>query len=176
MTKKEDLEIGFDSPSCSNFVFTSEYFPWFKTNIVILCFDYYHKKSCYSFDGQLIHIGDSNNDHLFGGLAKYNESLLTVGGYNYNGNKLFGNQKTEILQIDENKNFSWSLIKRNLKFAQGEYIEYHSVVTVGSSDINQEFVLLIGGYNGRVRPLQHVFKFNGTWFPFGQLNKPRKEH
>ena len=24
--------------------------------------------------------------------------------------------------------------------------------------------------------LKNVFKFNGTWFPFGQLNKPRWDH
>ena len=36
MTKKENLEIGLYRPSCSSFEMTSEYFPWFKTNVVIL--------------------------------------------------------------------------------------------------------------------------------------------
>ena len=85
MTKKENLEIGFTSPSCSSFEMFSEYFPWFKTNIVILCFDFYHPKSCYSFDGKLTHIGDSNYEHNRRGLTKYNGSLV---------------------KIDQNKNFS----------------------------------------------------------------------
>ena len=56
MTKKEDLEIGFIFPSCSSFEMNSEYFPWFKTYFVILCFDSNHRKSCYSFDGELTYI------------------------------------------------------------------------------------------------------------------------
>ena len=24
--------------------------------------------------------------------------------------------------------------------------------------------------------MKNIFKFNGTWFPFGQLNKPRNSH
>ena len=39
MMKKEDLEIGLYTPSCSSLEMTSEYFPWFKTAVVILCFD-----------------------------------------------------------------------------------------------------------------------------------------
>ena len=38
MTKKKDLEIGLNKPSCTTFEMTSEYFPWFQTNVVILCF------------------------------------------------------------------------------------------------------------------------------------------
>ena len=36
-------------------------------------------KSCYSFDGKLNHIGDSNSAHPFGGLAKYKKYLITIG-------------------------------------------------------------------------------------------------
>ena len=167
MTKKENLEIGFEGPSCGSFAMTSEYFPWFKRNVVILCFDFYHQKSCFSFDGQLTHIGDSNHRHYRGGLTKYNGSLLSVGGDD--------NQMTEILKIDENKNFSWSVIEPDFEFTLNEYIFFHSLVTVESSDINEEYVLLIGGYNGR-QMVKNVFKFNGTWFPFGKLNKPRDSH
>ena len=177
MTKKEDLEIGFWNPSCSSFEITSEYFLWFKTAVVILCFDIYHQKSCYSFDGKLTHIGDSNYKHYYGGLAKYKGSLLIVGGGYLRNSALYGNQKTEILGIDETKNFRWSLIEEDLKFSLDEYyiIFGHSLVTVESSDRIEEYVLLIGGYNGR-QIVKDVFKFNGTWFPFGQLNKPRANH
>ena len=48
-------------------------------------------------------------------------------------------------------------------------------MAVESSDINEEYVLLIGGRNIQ-GPLRDVLKFNGTWFPFGQLNKPRRNH
>ena len=167
MTKKKDLKIGLKSTSCRSFEMTNEYFPWFRTNVVILCFDGYHLKSCYSFDGQLTFLNDSNFEHYYGGLTKYNGSLLTVGGSN--------NKKTEILKIDKNKNFRWFVIEQELKFVPGPFIRSHSLVTVESSDINEEYVLLIGG-DCDWRIMKDVFKFNGTWFPFGQLNKPRLNH
>ena len=167
MTKKDDLEIGFWNPSCSSFEMTSEYFPWFKIAVVILCFDIYHQKSCFSLDGQLTHIGDSNQEHVLVRLTKYKSNLLAVSG---------DNQMTEILEIDGNKNFSWSVVEPDFKFYPGEYIYDHSLVTVESSDINEEYVLLIGGINDELDELGKVFKFNGTWFPFGKLNKPRGYH
>ena len=45
MTKKEDLDIEFRCGSCSSFEMSSPYFPWLNTNVVILCFDFYHQKS-----------------------------------------------------------------------------------------------------------------------------------
>ena len=60
-------------------------------------------------------------------------------------------------------------------------ISRFSLITIPSSDINEEYVLLIGGFNtvsGEAdnEPLDTVFKFNGTWSPFGFLNKPRFDH
>ena len=169
MTKKEDLEIGFSSPSCSSVAMTADRFPWFKTNVVILCFDLHLKKSCHSFNGQLTKIGDSNYRHWQGGLVKYKSVLLTVGGF-------IDNQKTEIMEMDETKNFSWSIIESDFQFNLGKYQWGHSLVTVESSDINKQFVLLIGGDNLQEGMSKNVFKFNGTWFPFGQLNKARAIH
>ena len=169
MTAKEDLEIGFVDASCSSFTF-------FETTIVTLCFDSLHQKSCYSFDGKLTHICDSNLKHYPGGLVRYKSNLLTVGSV------FQENQKTEIMTVNENKNFAWSVVEPNFKFTEGETIDGHSLVTVESSDINEEYVLLIGGIGeiiggyGRKKVLQNVFKFNGTWFPFGKLNKPRYDH
>ena len=100
-------------------------------------------------------------------MTKYKSNLMTVGG-EYN-------QMTEILKIDENKNFSWSVVESYFEFTLGEYIRDHSLVTVESSDINEEYVLLIGGWNGR-QIKKDVFKFNGTWFPFGKLNNARTYH
>ena len=169
MTKSEDLEIGFDSPSCSSFQMTGEHFPWFRTHVVILCFDLYHEMSCYSFDGKLTFIGNSTYEHYYGGLTKYKEGLLTVGGR-------WVAQKTEIMKMDENKNCSWSVVEPDFKFNRNSSIYSHSLVTIESSDINEEYVLLIGGISDRYRIMQNIFKFNGTWFPFGQLNKPRNSH
>ena len=100
---------------------------------------------------------------------------MTIGGGYYNGTNYSGNQKTEILRIDESKNFSWSVVESDFTFTEGESIEDYSVVTVESSDINKEYVLVIGGYNGRQKK-KDVFKFNGTWFAFGKLNKQRYFH
>ena len=79
MTRKEDLEIGLEDHSCSSFETTSEFFPWFKTNVVILCFGLSHGESCYSYDGKMTYIGDSNYSHYLGGLTRYRGSLFTVG-------------------------------------------------------------------------------------------------
>ena len=166
MTKMEDLEIGFEYPSCSSFEMTGEHFPWLKTSVVILCFDYDHETSCNSFDGKLT-IGDSNYTHIEGGLTKYNGNLLTVG--------TLDNQKTEILKMDGNKIFSWFVVEQEFEFVPGGSIFSHSLVTVESTDMNEEYVLQIGGESDH-GIMNNIFKFNGTWFPFGQLNKPRYLH
>ena len=128
-----------------------EYFQWLRSDIMILCFDKYSYKSCYSFDGKLNYIGDSNYKHVGNGLAKYKEGLLTVG------------------------DSDWSVVGQELKFAPGDYIWYYSLSTVVSSDINEEYVLLIGGENDQGLR-NNIFKFNGTWFSFSKLNKPRRAH
>ena len=67
------------------------------------------------------------------------------------------------------------MVEQNFKFTPGWSIHFHSLVTVESSDIKEEYVLLIGGYDGQ-SSLADVFKFNGTWTTFGKLNKPRHSH
>ena len=177
MIKKENLEIGFYKHSCRSFEMTSEYFPWSKENFVILCFGVITEKSCYSFNGTgLTYIGDCNYGHNNGGLTKYDGNLLTCGGASYAYRRINGNQKTEILKIDESKPISWSVVELDFEFTLGEYIMDHSLVTVESTGVNEEYVLLIGGLNDNDIHLETVFKFNGTWFPFGQLNKPRIWH
>ena len=176
MTKKEDLEVGFDNPLCSSFEMTSENFPLYGANVVILCFGY-DSKSCYLFDGKMIYfIGDSKHHHSWGGLTKYKNTILTVGGGFYSPSGTFyGNQKTEILKQDENQNSSGPPVEKDFKFTRGEWIIEHSLVTVESSNLDTEYVLLIGGMN-RWRSLKKVFKFNDGWFPFGKLKKSRSEH
>ena len=144
MTKKDDLEIEFMNPSCSSFEITSENFPWFKTNFIILCFGDSLTQSCYSFDGKLTYIGDSTYKHNHGVLTKYKGNLLTVGGYKYI-------QKTEIMKKEENKKLQWSAVESDFNFTRGEWICGHSLVTVESSIINEEYFLLIGGYNDQWR-------------------------
>ena len=54
----------------------------------------------------------------------------------------------------------------------------HSLVNI-PSDINEEYVLLIGGveFKEKVMRMQSdVWKFNGSWTYFGNLNKPRCAH
>ena len=178
MTQKKDLEIGFWVPSCSSFKMTSKYFPWFEKDMVLLCFNgYYHNQtSCYSFDGELSDIADSNHEHVFGKLTKYKKSFMTVGGGKLSGGKMIINQKTEIMSREENNKFSWSVVDTDFIFTRAKGISGHSLVTVESSDINEEYVLLIGGSDEQLNIQPNVFKFNGTWTPFGKLNKPRADH
>ena len=176
MTKKENLEIGFIDHSCISFEMTSDYFPWSKDNFVILCSNVTNAKSCYSFNGELTNIGDSNYGHIYGGLTKYNENLLTVGGYWQSGGYIYGNQNTEILRMDESKSTNLSVVELDFKFTPGKYIIGISLVTVESTVVNEEYVLLFGGKDDNRIQLETVFKFNGSWFPFGQWNKPRIRH
>ena len=67
--------------SCSSFEITSDYFPFSVKSIVILCFGYARQTSCYSFDEKISYIGNSNINHWRGGLAKYKNNLITVGGF-----------------------------------------------------------------------------------------------
>ena len=117
-------------------------------------------------------IGTRNFPHARSGLAKYNKTILTVGGMN---------QITEALKLEGDTNSSWSVIDQEFKFSEGEAISCHTLLTIESSDMNEEYVLLIGGNNRDVikqdySPQSNIFKFNGTWSPFGNLNKSRINH
>ena len=119
--------------------------------------------------------GDSNYEHLNGELAKYKGNLLTIGGGYFINDTFYGNKKTEILEINGNRNLSWS-VESDLEFTQGKYIIDYSLVTVEPSDIHEEYVLLFGGISDDYIGQENVLKFNGSWFLFGKLNKPRKSH
>ena len=148
MTKMENLDIGFDRPSCSSFEITSAHFSWLSKNIVILCFPYNNAKSCYSYDGKIKHLGDSNFYHNRGGLTKYRSNLLTVGGNDI---------KTELMERKKNGSYIWSEAESDAIFSQYEYIHGHSLVTIPSHGINDEYILLIGG-----------IKANGEYIELGE--------
>ena len=186
MTRQHDLEYPLRNPSCSSFEITDQYFPWLSKNIVVLCFDWFEAFLCYSFDGNSIGklsntiIGDSNFGHNGGGLIKYKRSLLTVGGW--------GNRKTEILERNSNGAYIWSTVEPDFDFTEWNFhswkhIQSHSLVNIKSSNINEEYVLLSGGSYGGYdddgpppKIMERIYKFNGTWHPFGQLRRPRTHH
>ena len=112
-------------------------------------------------------------------MAKYKRNLITVGGFE----KASGN--TEIMSWSNNDNgiFRWSEIESEFKF----YGFDQALVSVPASDMNEEYVLLIGGidqkhqpktipYAGKLHLFESVYKFNGTWLYFGKLNRPRELH
>ena len=88
------------------------------------------------------------------------------------------------MKITKNGTFIWSdVVGITLIDVWGFYhplnLFLHSLVNV-PSDINEEYVLLIGGIveiNQKVMGIQTaVFKFTGSWSHFGKLNKPRVFH
>ena len=186
MTKKENLNIAIQDASCSIFEMPSKNFPWFQTNVVILCFESFayfedgflknlmDSKSCYLYDGKMTHISDSNYDHPFGGLTRYKKGLITVGGgfFNRKETSAFVNPMIEIFAMDDNKTFRWTVVENKFKVGVG----YHSLVTVEASDIHEEYVLLIGGISQSTSASSEVFKFNGTWSSFGSLKQGRVSH
>ena len=94
---------------------------------------------------------------------------LTVG--NKDGH--LGNKKTE---LNKNGDFPWTFVDPEFTFeTPGKSIFGHSMMTMKSSDINEEYIILIGGMVEHYAQ-ENVFKFNGTWSSFGQLNKPRWDH
>ena len=166
-------------PSCSTFDIISENFPWSTKTIVILCFDGIGNKYCWSFDGdvpgKLTEISDSNFGHWTGGLTRYNKNLITVGGMGWSGT----HQETELMERNQNGTFTWSVLKSDFIFTPSKKISYHSLITIPTSYENEEYALLIGGIDGdwgQSKSLESVFKYNGTWFPFGQLKNPRQFH
>ena len=105
-------------------------------------------------------------------MIKYKRNLVTVGGSR--------NQKTEILERNGNGKYIWSSIEPDFEFTERKTIDSHSLVNIKSSDMNEEYILLSGGmnydYGLPVQIMDHVYKFNGTWHPFGQLRRPRTRH
>ena len=109
---------------------------------------------------------DSNFKHRSGGLTKYKSFLFAIGGFD-------SSPKSEIMEREKNGTYIWSEIKSDFEF----FGVGHSLVTVPPSDINEEYVLLIGGMvMDSFSTLKNVYKFNGTWFYFGTLNSPRSDH
>ena len=157
--------------------------PWISETFVMLCFGFFDKNSCYSFDdkkNKLTLMGHSNFGHYKGGLQTYQRQILTVG----NKDGRFGNKKTELKKIGD---FPWRYVDPEFSFMTPEKSIFgHSMMTIKSSDINEEYIILIGGVEETIdkngwgswdfNVRKNVFKFNGTWSSFGQLNKPRWDH
>ena len=168
-----DLDVQIGRASCNSFEITSG---WYSETVVILCFDEYRSQSCYSFDGTIKYIGDSNYFHHNGGLTKYKRNLITVGGC------CMSTGDTELMERTKNGTFIWSVVESD----RFQMVQEHSLVTIPPSDMTEEYVLLIGGYvtlsNDVVDDFSSmpdsnfVYKFNGTWSDFGKLNKPRSGH
>ena len=103
---------------------------------------------CFSYDddvpGKLTEIVDSNFGHWTGGLTRYKENLITVGGMGWSGS----HQSTELMKQKKDGNFTWSVIESDFIFTPSEKITYHSLITIPNSNKNEEYVLLIGGLDG----------------------------
>ena len=179
MRQEKNLPLDFEYPSCLQM--TYEDF-WTSKTFVRICFGKFQKNSCYSFDDKkntLNFLGYSNVGHYKGGLQRYQRHLLTVG----NKDDRFGNKKTELMET-KNGDFPWTFVDPEYTFKTlGKSIFDHSMMTIESSNINKEYIILIGGvgqtgsgYRAEYNVQKTVFKFNGTWSPFGELNKPRWDH
>ena len=112
--------------------------------------------------------------------VRYKSHLLTVGND-------VTSQKTEIMDIDRSSSwiynglYIWSFVETDFQFTPGSNLHSYSLITIPSSDVNEEYVLLIGGWSQNYdtdfdEPLDTIFKFNDTWSHFGRLNKPRYDH
>ena len=103
---------------------------------------------CFSYDddvpGKLTEITESNFGHWTGGLTRYKENLITVGGMGWSAS----HQKTEIMGRNKNGNFTWSVIESDFIFTPSQKITYHSLITIPNSYKNENYVLLIGGLDG----------------------------
>ena len=86
-----------------------------------------------------------------------------------------GNLKTEIMERSEDGTFSWTVVDANFPFTDGDSMMEFSLVSIETLEPLEEYVLLIGGMQYS-DGLDSVYKFNGTWSPFGQLKRTRFGH
>ena len=134
------------------------------------------------------YIGDSNSRHFTGGLAKYKKNLVTFGlrdAKYANIENPNSSSLSEIMKRTKNGTFIWSDVVKPQFDVDSRGVYYpmnsfqHCLVNI-ASDINEEYVLLIGGVveiKQKLMQMQKaVYKFNGSWTYFGNLNKPRFRH
>ena len=173
ITKMKDLDVLLQEPSCNIFEASSKYFPWSQKDTVILCFDALMPDTCYSFDGEIKLIGISSYEHKDGGLAKLNNTFVTVGGYSNSMGK------TEIMTRHKDGYFITEEALQATTFTRYGIFE-HSLITIPDSDTNDEYILLIGGRIlafDEILTQEKVFSFNGMiWSEFGKLSRRRQEH
>ena len=172
MTQKEDLDIGMKFHACSTFLPLSK-------EIVILCFpktttmhfsDDMEYSACFLFDGKITYIGQTNFRHFQGTLTQYKKNLIAIGDD-------LESYKTEIMERQANGSFIWSEVKYDFKFPY-EKLDDFFLTKIPATDFYEEYVLLTGGKIGFMDDthVKNVFKFNGSWFDFGELKKPRGSH
>ena len=172
MTQKEDLDIGMKFHACSTFLPLSK-------EIVILCFpktttmhfsDDMEYSACFLFDGKITYIGQTNFRHFQGTLTQYKKNLIAIGDNRQS-------YKTEIMERQANGSLIWSEVKYDFKLPYEKLTDF-SLITIPATDFSEEYVLLTGGMVGYMdnTPLKNVFKFNGSWFDFGELKKLRGSH
>ena len=81
------------------------------------------------------------------------------------------------MERKKNETFIWSVVESKFQF---EAFHENSLVTIPHSDMNEEYVLLIGcnilTNNDLPQNFDAVLKFNGTWSYFGKLKKQRHFH
>ena len=168
--KYKNLEMYILVPQCSTFKISKSNSQSGDKEVVLICFDAYHRKNCYQYDDdELTHFADANEDHYSARLGKYKDQLITV-GYWYN-------EKTEILDRSYNGVYKWTL-GPNYNFSPTGKIYQYSMVNVPQMGFNEEYLLLIGGYDGSGSGgyIDKVHKFNGKWSFFGNLQKTRAYH
>ena len=67
-------------------------------------------------------------------------------------------------------------IEPDFGFSAWGTIRSHSLVNIESSEMNEEYILLTGGLIFEDTYNENVYKFNGTWYHFGHLKRPRAYH
>ena len=89
--KYKNLDIDFSTPQCSNFKIVNPNSQSGEKEVVLLCFDFYHKKNCYQFDdGDLSPFADANENHYWARLGQYKDQLITVGSRTHQKNRNSG--------------------------------------------------------------------------------------
>ena len=171
--KYKNLEIDFTRSQCSTFKIARPNSQSGDKEVVLLCFDGYHEKNCFQYDDDgLTHFADAKENHYLAKLGKYKDQLVTVGD-------LEGHDKTEILERTFYGKYKWTF-GPNYNFSPSGVISSYSMVNVPQTELNEEYLLLIGGkYSLAGKPevySDQVHKYNGKWSFFGSLQQKRASH
>ena len=157
LRRHSDLPFSFHTGACGNYEL--------EKNIILLCFDYYGKQTCRTFDGQKYEDSvSSNREHYYSRLGNYKGEPFVVGD-------LYDADNPVEIMKNKNEIFEW---KRVQDFPFADRLRAYSIISTPSS------VIIFGGLSssGDQDLVAQYSQVQGQdqWTLIGNLEKARRGH